>query len=230
MAKPVIIGEESFPTKKAALEHIREVRDTYPDGAVLTHGDELFLRWLLALHTEATEKIGCGISYFTVETEKEFGGKNRHFVLHRHDGSSTDFSFVHCLSPESKGRNDRLMALRQAIKEQTWIFRDRELASGNLLICPYEHVPVTQANCQIDHQAPMTFEALTMSWLDVQGILLGDVEITPPADNQLVAQMTNLQQMASWRTFHAANAKLRLLSIRGNLSGARRNRSDQKFP
>jgi hypothetical protein len=223
MAKPVTISDLSFASKKSAFEYIRKIRDSYPDGAVLDHSDDLFIRWLLALHTEATVKIGCGISHFTVATEKEFGGKNRHFVLHRHDGCSSDFSFLHCLSPESKDRNDRLMALRQAIKEQIWSFRDRELISGKVIICPYEQVPITRTNCQIDHQAPRTFEALTINWLVAQGIGLVDVKITPPADNQLVAQMADAKQMASWKSFHAANAELRLLSSRGNLSGARRN-------
>ncbi len=192
------------------------------DGVPFSHEDDQFIRWLLSLHTEATDKFGVGISHFTIATEAEFGGRNRHFVLHRHDESSSDFSFMHCLTPASKGRNDRMLALRQAIKEQTLAFRDQELASGTSLVCPYEQIAITQANCQIDHQSPWTFEALAIAWLAEQHITLEDVQITPSADNQLVAQMTDATQTISWRSFHLANARLRLLSARGNLSGARR--------
>ena len=125
MAKNVEIGNRIFPTKVSALAEIRAVRDRYPDGVSLEFADHALLRDLVSLHTEAEEKIGIGISHFTVATETEFGGRNRHFVLHRHDGSYTDFSFVHCLNPKSKDKNDRILALRQAIKEQTWAFRDR---------------------------------------------------------------------------------------------------------
>lgn len=226
MANPVTIGDQTFPTKKAALEAIHNIRDRYPDRVPLSHADDHFIRWLLTLHTEAISKFGVGISHFTVATEAEFGGRNRHFVLHRHDGSSSDFSFIHCLTPVSKDRNDRMLALRQAIKEQTWAFREQEFASGRSLVCPYEKIPITPVNCQIDHQSPWTFEALAIAWLAEQNITLEAVQITPPADNQLVAHMTNPAQTFSWRSFHLANAKLRLLSARGNLSGARRGANE----
>jgi hypothetical protein len=222
MAKIVTIGDRTFSTKKAALEEIRAVRDRYPDGLRLNHNDYLFIRDLLSLHTEAEEKIGAGVSHFTVATETEFGGRNRHFVLHRHDGTFTDFSFGHCLNPGSKDRNDRLLALRQAIKEQTWAFRDREFSSGKQIVCPFENLILTPDTCQIDHEAPWTFDALVNAWLAAQGNAIQAVQITPPADNQLVGQMTDTAQIVSWRSFHLSNARLRLLSIRGNLSGARR--------
>ena len=221
MAKPVTIGTEIFPTKKAALEAIRNVRDRYEDRVPLSRADDEFMRDLLSLHSEAIDKFGVGVSHFTVATEAVFGGRNRHFVLHRHDGSSSDFSFMHCVTPEAKNRNDRILALRQAIKEQTWRYREQEFSSGKDLICPYEQVEITPDNCQIDHQSPWTFDALVLAWLTSEGISLEDVQITPPADNQLVAQMSNAAQSSSWRSFHHANAKLRLLSTRGNLSGAK---------
>jgi hypothetical protein len=221
MAKKVEIGDRVFPTKKSALTEIRALRDRYPDGIKLDHGDHALLCDLVSLHTEAEEKIGIGISHFTVATEAEFGGRNRHFVLHRHDGSFTDFSFVHCFNPKSKKRNDRILALRQAIKEQTWAFRDRELSSGSQLVCPYEKVVLTRETCQVDHQAPFTFEALVTAWLASQCITIEAVQITPPEDNQIVAQMTDVDQRASWQSFHQSRARLRLLSVKGNLSGAR---------
>ena len=223
MAKPISIGQRIFQTKKAALEQIKAVRDQYPDGVPLDHEDHCFIRDLLCLHSEALQKIGVGVSHFTVATEGEFGGRNRHFVLHRHDGTRTDFSFQHCLSPGAKERNDRLLALRQAIKEQTWAFRDREFASGRQITCPYEGVTLKPDSCQVDHEAPFTFEALATAWLFSEGITLGDVEITSPRDNQLVARMTAVAQISSWQAFHRTHARLRLLSVKGNLSGARRS-------
>lgn len=221
MAKPITIGDDTFPTKKAALEAIRELRDRYPDGVPLGLDDDRFMRSVLALHPEAAQKIGLGISHFTVATESEFGGRNRHFVVHRVLGPATDFSFMHCLDGRSKDRNDRMLALRQAIKEQTWAFRDHSLAGGPV-ICPYEGTELHSGNCHIDHQPPKTFDFLVMSWLSNAGLLLEQVAITPPADNQLVSQMTDEAQKYSWRLYHHQHAELRLLSVRGNLSGAKK--------
>lgn len=122
MAKAIKIGDETFLTKKAAEEAIRAVRDRYPDGVALNLDDDRFVRSLLALHPRAAQKFGLGVSHFTVATESEFGGQNRHFVAHRIFDKPTDFSFKHCVDGRSTERNDRLMALRQAIKEQTWGF------------------------------------------------------------------------------------------------------------
>lgn len=223
MARKVEIGDRIFPTKESALTEIRAIRDRYPDGVALGHNDHALLCDLISLHSEADEKIGVGISHFTVTTETKFGGRNRHFVLHRHDHSFTDFSFVHCLNPKSKSKNDRILALRQAIKKQTWAFRDQELSSGRRIVCPFEKVVLTRETCQIDHEAPRTFEALVVAWLASLQITIEAVQITPPADNQLVGEMTDEVQIASWQSFHQNNARLRLLSVKGNLSGARRS-------
>jgi hypothetical protein len=61
------------------------------------------------------------------------------------------------------------------------------------------------------------------AWLASLRITIESVQITPPADNQLVGRMTDEVQIASWQSFHQSNARLRLLSVKGNLSGARRS-------
>lgn len=221
MAKIISIGQLTFPSKKAALEKIRSIRDRYSDGVRLSYEDHIFIRDIVNLHPEAEEKIGLGISHFTVATENKFGGRNRHFVLHRHDGTYTDFSFPHCLTPNSNKKNDILLALRQAIKEQTWAFREKKFSSDVPVICPYKNIILSRDTCHVDHEAPDTFDALVNAWLKSQSNKLEEIQITPPADNQLVGQMTNAAQISSWQSFHRNNAKLRLLSVKGNLSSAR---------
>jgi hypothetical protein len=53
---------------------------------------------------------------------------------------------------------------------------------------------------------------------------MNDIEITPPRDNQVVSEMINLSQKIDWQKYHQINAKLRLLSPRGNLSDAKINK------
>jgi hypothetical protein len=79
----------------------------------------------MAMHPEAGVKVGCGIDYFTVEIDQEFG-TTRHFMIHRIDRTSTDVSFKAPID----GRNHRkvcLEAMRREIAGQIISFRDSML-------------------------------------------------------------------------------------------------------
>src|SRR5277367_3562126 len=117
--KPVTIGSVSFKSKKDAFEHIRGILHRYKDGEKV--GEDQFLRDLLALHQDAVQKIGVGISHFTVSKDPEWG-TTRHFVAVRVDGSSTDFSFDKCLTGKDE-EGDVLGAMRDAVKGQVLAFK-----------------------------------------------------------------------------------------------------------
>lgn len=219
MAKAVVIASLAFPTKKQAKEFFREIRDRYPDGVQLAEEDDRPLRDLIAIHPEAVTKIGCGISHFTVATESRFG-RTRHFVIHRVDGSSTDASFHSAIDGRNE-RRDRLEALRRGIEDQIVSFKDRSFVSGHRNVCPLRGVPITEDSYHIDHEPPLTFVRLVDRWLQAEGLQIEQIEITPPADNQIVTEMINSEQVRSWQAFHLAHATLRLLSPLGNLSDAK---------
>jgi hypothetical protein len=65
---------------------------------------------------------------------------------------------------------------------------------------------------------------LVECWLEQRNLNMNDIEITPPRDNQVVSEMINLSQKIDWQKYHQINAKLRLLSPRGNLSDAKINK------
>jgi hypothetical protein len=62
--------------------------------------DGAFLMWLLLLHPDAAEKIGCGISHFAVEFSTAKGNfpPASHFVINRNDGTRLDFSYKKCVA------------------------------------------------------------------------------------------------------------------------------------
>jgi hypothetical protein len=64
----------------------------------------MFLQHLLQRHPDAQRKIGCGISYFSASHNLMPGcyHTTKHFVLHRQDGSSTDFSYKKCLDSKQQ--------------------------------------------------------------------------------------------------------------------------------
>ncbi|MDO8544492.1 MAG: DCL family protein [Opitutaceae bacterium] len=219
MPQPIAISGRTFPSKGAAKKFFGEIRECYADGVRLDSDDDGTLRGLLACHPEAMEKIGAGIAYFCVETDAVFG-RTRHFVVHRSDGSSTDFSFRACIDGRND-RRDRLEALRRAVKPQIVVFRDRCFATNPTPTCPLRGVSVTRAAYHVDHQPPLDFQSLVDIWLRAEAIRLDEVQITAPGDNQIVATMTDNKQVASWCELHQRRAILRLLSPRGNLSDAK---------
>lgn len=220
MATPIAIAGLTFPTKGEAKKFFGTIRDRYDDGVRLSEEDHGLIRGLLACHPETKEKTGAGIAYFCIETDKEFG-RTRHFVVHRVDGSSSDFSFHACIDGRNE-RRDRLEALRRAITPQIIAFRDRCFALQTRFSCPLRGVAITSDSYHVDHESPLDFHSLVDRWLGREELNLADVQITPPADNQVVALMTNPGQISSWCLFHEQHARLRLLSPRGNLSDAKR--------
>jgi Protein of unknown function (DUF3223) len=220
VAIPISIAGSQFATKKAAKARISELRDSYQDGVIIPDPDSSFLAELLTLHPESDDKIGAGVSHFTVSTDTVFG-RTRHFVVHRRDGSSTDFSFHACIDGR-KDRRDRLEALRRAIEPSILRFRDQQFASGPMT-CPFLSVGLSPSSCHVDHVSPDSFLVLAERWLSTGGLSISCIHITPPQDNQLVAVMTDDTQRAGWVAFHDEHARLRIISPLANLSHAKKS-------
>lgn len=216
----ITVGDLPFPTKASAKEHFRAIRDRYGDGERLSAEDQGVVFDLLGLHPESCSKVGCGLAFFTVETEREFG-RTRHFVIHRLDGSFTDFSFHACIDGRSI-RRDILEALRRAIAGQIVEFRESFFSSASTALCPLSGTAISRNSYHVDHAPPAKFMVLIERWLAGQALALEQVQITPPGDAQIVTEMTCPAQRASWKGFHLQEARLRMLSPLGNLSHANR--------
>lgn len=219
MAISFKIAGVSFRTKKSAKDFVVKLRDGCSDGVRISDLNASFLAEMLMLHPEAEDKIGCGVSHFTVETDKEFG-RTRHFVVHRMDGSSTDFSFHACFDGRND-RRDRLEALRRAIEPSVLRFRDSQFASGPVF-CPFLRSQLQPGSCHVDHVSPQTFLVIVKSWLAARRMGIEHIQITPPQDNQLVATLTDEAQRADWIAYHDSVAVLRLTSPLANLSHAKK--------
>jgi len=91
---PVEVGGKRFPTKGMLTTHIRELIGRHSVGAFLDEEDMGFCLALFKFHPEAASKFGPGISKIEVRRD-EYG--NKHFQVHRSDGSNDDISWVHCV-------------------------------------------------------------------------------------------------------------------------------------
>lgn len=94
MTSSYTINGKKFPTQKDLIKSIQSILHGYPLGNYLNKNDFEFIMDLLSHHSEAREKIGCGVEAITT-------GKNQHgttsFYIKRKDGSGDDFSYLDCI-------------------------------------------------------------------------------------------------------------------------------------
>jgi hypothetical protein len=93
-SKPLNIGANHFDSQKEAIETVKELLNGQPLKVPIPEPGHTLLSNLLSRHPRAAEKIGPGISHFTVEPA-EHG--TRCFYLTRIDGTKTDFSYFKCV-------------------------------------------------------------------------------------------------------------------------------------
>src|SRR5215472_2527218 len=98
--QPVILSNgRKFPTKRATLEHFREILHDYTDSAEIVdpeHHDDLAAlleRYDNTVTGEPQTKIGAGIARFERRRNTGAGYSTPGFWVVRTDGSATDFSF-----------------------------------------------------------------------------------------------------------------------------------------
>ena len=88
-AKPITLGPQHFPRRGDAVAYLKEILSRYDIGDRVSTEDAVILQAALEHHPKAAEKIGIGISYFSVRTA-DFGSKC--FWVNRPDGSTEKFS------------------------------------------------------------------------------------------------------------------------------------------
>lgn len=217
--KPTKIGRMTFKSMKEAESFIRKLRDRYEDDEPISLLDSIFLQGLLELHPEAEQKFGSGLQSFSVR-RCDYG--TRGFVIHRTDGTSTDFSFITCLRGADE-RRDRLNALRHAVDEQVYAFKRAAFEGKSVVPCAIRGTLTSFLDAHVDHVPPTTFRSLVDRWLLSSGFKLETLEISQPRDNQVSTELVNEQQLQSWREYHRQNARLRVVCSEANLSDAKRD-------
>jgi hypothetical protein len=123
---PIELATQTFRTKDLANEFFKEMLGRYRSGERVGDDDGLHLSALLERHDEYRQKVGCGVSHFSVMTT-EYGTPC--FVINRHDGTSTDFSYRHCVSQRPPTRKQEVsQALRRVVRFDLYAARDKFFA------------------------------------------------------------------------------------------------------
>src|SRR5262249_7140475 len=91
------------------------------------------------------------------------------------------------------------------------------------VLCPMTCSPITKAQSHVDHEPPATFDALVRGWLEEAGLAIESIEISGFEDGQIERGFVDPAVERSWVEYHRARAKLRVVSIRANLSDVRKS-------
>lgn len=90
-AKPISLGPMHFDKRGDAVKYLKDMLHRYDVGDRVSAGDSVILQAALEHHPKAAEKIGCGITHFSVRTA-DFGSKC--FWVNRPDGTTEKFSIT----------------------------------------------------------------------------------------------------------------------------------------
>jgi hypothetical protein len=214
---------ENFTTKTALENRIREIRDRYSDGEILSHDDFDFMLEVLKGHPQFDAKCGAGIRNIFVNTNPEYTN-TRCFWLTRTDGSSTDFSFKECLTPTLQIKKFH-NALRAAIEPFTMQFKRDHFDKYPESSCPITGERLDFVGSHVDHIFPQTFQELVEQFIKSNNIDVEKVEIIGDReDNNFKDKLVDEILREKWIEFHNTHATLQIVSRTANLSYLKVNR------
>ena len=167
-SKPVRVGNEIFPTKKALTEKIRSVLYATPIGESVAPEHWEFICNLFWLHPDADQKaLGEDFPEFVVERNEFYG--NQGFYVVRNDGTKDDFSIKVCMDGRPSARSEFLAACRDAVVPDIRIARDR-LIKVHGAVCAVSGELLTRETMHVDHAPPWQFEHIVKAYLEESGI------------------------------------------------------------
>lgn len=95
-ARSITIDTQTFSKAGDAQAFFSRMLQSYPVGDRVSDEDALHLNALLRRHDEEVDKIGSGVSHFSVGPAPDYPDQ-RCFWITRTDGTKVDFSYKHCL-------------------------------------------------------------------------------------------------------------------------------------
>ena len=213
MAREQITIAGTAYSRTEATKYFRAMLRRYLLNQPLDAADHAAIVELLERHPLKAEKVGTGIAEIRVTNGGRFG--NRHFELHRTDGTTANFSYLVCISPDNdhEGTRDALWAMRCEVVDQTRQFFDAA-HKRTAVFCEITGERLTPKNSHVDHMRPLTFQRLVRDFFATKKLTLADLKTTKAG---AVTSMASRDLAEAWREYHRAHANLRIASKRANL-------------
>ena len=233
MAKSVTVGSRVFKTQSSALEHFKKILYSYQDNDRVNDGShhtdlvDLIDRYDPILEAVGEPLKGNGqIAHFERRLNTGTGWSSSGFWVVRNDGSETDFSYIDAVKGKPKGiSQDFYNACREAvaldlIQAKKKAFKDYGDSQGRV-VCELTGKLVTIDEAHLDHAWPF-FSHMVSGFRAARG-WSSDVPtgiISEPADGQMKSVFIDQIVADAFRSFHHAQAVMRILSKEANLQTA----------
>ena len=205
------IGSLSFKTKKALENHVRSFLSNIGCGSIIPGtANYKFIHDVLNNHPKMEEKVGDGISKFEIQFNP-INKKSFEILIHRLDGSITNFSWVKCCTFLVCSNEQRLTrAMRYVIRDQIFNFR-----SGQILKCNICLVNSKNTEYHVDHIHPFSIiknEFLNKTKHPTPIYFIDDEFHMSTFDDK------DKEFMLDWRRYHEERSTFQILCAPCNLS------------
>lgn len=201
------LPSRSFKSKAEATAYFREMINRYKNGEDIAPDDEAILFELLQRHPEAEEKIGVGVKLFF--RDKSPIHPSSCFHVERIDGTTTDFSFISCISGSTASLSQQFYeACRYAISERLIHQKHKLFAeAGGIMRCSKTGVLIDIHEAEYRHTTP-TFREIIKSFVETYNIIISPSMITHGSDLQYVTRLADLNIEKLFKDYHSSNSNL----------------------
>jgi hypothetical protein len=177
-------------------------------GARITGTDEAFLLEQIQRHPSKEEKIGCGISHFTVD-HHPVRNRQKAFYIVRTDGARMNFGYRKCLDKPPATKELVMQALRADVADQIAACRGAAFNGNVTMICPITGENTWIADSDVHHTGGWPFNKIAEAFVAEAG---GYESIRLKKGPKIGRGLADSELAASWRQFHAARAELICIS------------------
>jgi len=226
--EPIEIGTRVFKTKAELKELAKSILNKYGIGQTLDESDFGFVLELAKRHPEYNSRlVGSGIEKITVRLAPPW--KTRCFYIIRRDGSSTDFSYDHCINNDTANEPSKMFrqAARRAIKDQVVKYvsnyrKQTQDKDGNI-ICEATGVKLKMYEEEVDHVSPLTFDEIVNNFVGLKRIDLSKVGYTGLGDNEVEKHFADENLRNEFAEYHKSVARLQVVSRTHNRTQKKKN-------
>lgn len=198
-------GEFTFPTKRAAIEAVRQILQGAPLARRFAGREADLIRAVFDMHPARDEKLAGfaldSVAFTVREVELPYATQ-RCFYVERPDGAAIDFSFRVALglAPQTPQVAE---AARAAVAETIVAYKLERFAGRDVMPYDATGVPVAFADAHVDHagpfaaivRAPLSPSMAYRAWPIIKGFI-GSSPI-PPTQNASASFTTSGQSCAS---------------------------------
>ena len=201
------IGELEFKTKKAVVEHVRNLISLKGLGNIEREDVHFsFFSDLLKNHSEYIQKSGVGVESFVIQPNY-LNPTCFEMRLVRADNTTETFSWKHCCEFKPRPALDNLTkAMREAITETIKAFRKTQ--DVRCMICEYKSSDTREF--AVDHNKP-PFQVLRDDFLKITKICIPTVLGRKELTNETMFNDDETLFRNEWKKYHDTNATFQML-------------------